>query len=68
MNIPTTMSVQLLGRGNVVLMSASNGTEMNVNFVISDDEFLRMVQALMEQSANYPESKLNLIGVKEPTT
>lgn len=53
------MNVQLLGHGSVILMSASLGTEMNANFVISDEEFVRMVQELMEKAQSYPDSDLH---------
>ena len=65
MSIPTKMTVQLLGHGNVILMSASATDMMNVNYVISDEEFVRMVRELVEKAKVYEDSALQQITFVE---
>jgi len=64
-SIPTKMTVQLLGHGNVILMSASATDMMNVNYVISDEEFVRMVRELVEKAKVYEDSALQQITFVE---
>jgi hypothetical protein len=59
------MTVQLLGHGNVILMSASATDMMNVNYVISDEEFVRMVRELVEKAKVYEDSALQQITFVE---
>ena len=62
---PTTMQVQLLGKGDVVLMSVSKVPDMNINFVVSATAFLRVVRDLKELAhAKYPDSPLNVLVEK----
>jgi hypothetical protein len=61
---PTKVDVQLLGNGDVVLFSVSKVPDMNVNFVISDEEFVRMVSEIVIKTGRFPDSELNRLSVK----
>jgi len=66
MSTPTQVQVQLLGNGTAILVSVSKTPDMNVNFVLSDEEFLKLVSELVVQSGKFPESELNRIRVHSP--
>lgn len=58
---PTTMNVQLLGKGDVILFSISKNTDMNVNFVIGANQFASVVIDLLAKvrSEGFGTSPLN---------
>ena len=64
MSIPTKVTVQLLGKGDVILFSVSPDPTMNVNFVMSDEMFLELASKLIVEAGKYPESKLRKLLVQ----
>ena len=51
------IKVELVGRGKVIVVSVDRGRAV----AVSDEELLRALRALVAQSADFPESRLNRI-------
>jgi hypothetical protein len=63
---PTKITVQLLGPGSVILFSVSKDADLNVNFVISAEEFVRCCRELKERAEPFPDSPLQELQLEGP--
>ena len=62
---PTTINVQLLGPGSVILFSVSKSTDLNINFVISAEEFIRCCRELKERAEPFKDSPLMQLQLEQ---
>lgn len=63
---PTTLNVQLLGPGSVILFSVSKSADLNINFVISAEEFIKCCRELKERALPFKESPLMQLQLEGP--